>query len=308
MSNHLYTPDAPCSYDLHLHTCWSYDALASVDTCFAQARRRGLRLISITDHHVFDNLGEVLAAADRYPDVGFILGAELTVHTSIGAVDLVCHGFAPESAETLKDVWDAYHEWQRRRGATFAEGMRRLGYDYSDADWKALLESYRPAKTLAAQGMTHVKNCVQAAYFAQRGFIPSRDAVSDLYQRLSQVVDLPHYPAVEFVRPRLRQEGVMVSIAHPAGYFQGADRRRMEALFEEIGFDGVECSHPSVRLDLTQGYRAFCEARGLYSSGGTDCHEDAELVDWLGRHHGRDEWLDEFLERAGERVRGGGAA
>ena len=41
------------SYDLHLHSCWSYDAAVRPEEYFQMAREHHLRAFAITDHHNF---------------------------------------------------------------------------------------------------------------------------------------------------------------------------------------------------------------------------------------------------------------
>ena len=67
-------------------------------------------------------------------------------------------------------------------------------------------------------------------------------------------------------------------IAHPAGYFRQTDRRRMDALREECGLDGIECAHRSVPPELTAIYRQYCREHGLLSTAGSDCHEPEDLL------------------------------
>jgi len=77
----------PAAYDLHLHSVWSYDALAEVEPYFRRAEELGVRAIAVTEHHNLDSIAETLAAAARYPRVRMIPAAELTVTTSLGPAD-----------------------------------------------------------------------------------------------------------------------------------------------------------------------------------------------------------------------------
>ena len=78
------------SFELHLHSQWSYDALTPVEEYFKFARERKLRAFALTDHHTMDGYGDMLECAKKYPDVPFVAGAELTVHSPMGTFDLVC--------------------------------------------------------------------------------------------------------------------------------------------------------------------------------------------------------------------------
>ena len=72
------------TYDLHLHTYWSYDATAHVESYFRRAEALGLRCIAITEHHNLDSLADTGKAARRYPTVRWLRAAELTVTLSAG--------------------------------------------------------------------------------------------------------------------------------------------------------------------------------------------------------------------------------
>ena len=294
-------PDRIATYDLHLHSHWSYDALASVESHFRRAEELGVGCIAIAEHHVLDSQGEAREAAQRHPDVRCIPAAELTVHASRGASDLVCYGFPDEPSSSLAKVLDAYHEWQREYGAAVQQGMQALGYDFTEQHHREVLESYRPPKTLQLQGMTHVRNGTLADYFLARGFIEKREDYAVLRRRVSETVGLPRYPAAETVLPALREVGVLVALAHPRAYFDGDDRSLMDSLREELGLDGLECAHPGVPAEYTPIYRDYCVEHGMFSVGGSDCHTDEETQAIFARHLGPDEWLDDLLSRLDSR-------
>jgi predicted metal-dependent phosphoesterase TrpH len=288
---------ARASYDLHLHTRWSYDASADPEHCLARASSLGMRCLAITEHHNLDSQQEIFAAAVRHGGVRILRAAELSVSTSIGPVDLVCIGFPEAWPEALRGLMDRYHRWQREYGSALCRGMQALGFDYTDRDRTKLLESYRPRQVLALQGATHVSNEIQRDYFLERGFIAGKDEYAPLLGRLRQQQGLPGYPPAHEVVPIVHTVGALVIIAHPAEYFHGADLARMDALRAECQLDGIECAHPAVPLELTPVYRQYCRQHGLLSTAGTDCHCDREIDQMLGCHGGEEPWLDELLER-----------
>ena len=285
------------TYDLHLHTYWSYDASAQVETHFNRARELGMRCLAITEHHVLDSQEEVMKVAEGYPDIHVIPAAELTVNTSIGGVDLLCYGFPGELPPAMMEVLDDYHEWQREFGAVFCRGLQKLGHDFTDEHRLEVLQSYRPALAIDRQGATHIKNQVQRDYFIERGFIQNADEYRELQRRVHGAVSLPRYPPVDKVTAATKEAGALIAIAHPYGYFKHDDRARMDSLREECRLDGVECAHRSVPLEFTSIYREYCEEHGLFSTGGSDCHSDADVQEHLSFHGGEEKWLDEMLER-----------
>lgn len=286
------------TYDLHLHTYWSYDAGARPESYFRFARTSSVRCIAITDHHVLDGQEEILAASTRYPEVRFILAAELTVTTSFGAVDLLCYGFPARDTPTIARLKSVYHAWQQDHGAAISRGMQDIGCDFSDADRMKLLQSYRPDKVIAVQGNTQVKYGLLREYFLERRFIAKPQEFGPLLERAEKGCRFPQYPDVATVLPLVKDAGALVAIAHPFGYFKQADIYRMDALREECGFDGIECAHPEIPVEYSPVYRSYCEKHGLFSTGGTDCHtDDAAALENFACHAGEESWLEEFLER-----------
>jgi predicted metal-dependent phosphoesterase TrpH len=288
-------------YDLHLHTYWSYDAHAELESHFQRAQTLGVRCLAITEHHNIDSLPDVVAMSARYPEVCAIPSAELTVTTSVGAVDLLCYGFPIESPPSLQPVLDTYHEWQREYGAATCSGMQALGHDYTDTQRIELLQSYRPQTTIDVQGLTHVSNRVQRDYFVERGFIDDIEQYFDLMRRAKKEVVFPPYPAVDAVIPAVKEIGVVVAIAHPHGYFAEGDRARMDRLREECQLDGIECAHKGVPVEFTPVYRAYCVEHGMFSTGGSDSHTETDVQSLFAAHGGEPEWIDELLDRVGER-------
>ena len=284
------------TYDLHLHTYWSYDATANPEGYFKHARELGLRCIAITEHHVLDSLEDVSIAGIDYPDVRIIPSAEFSVTTSIGSVDLLCYGLPGSNSDQLNPLLDVYHSWQREAGEAISKGVQALGHDFSDTDRLALLQSYRPAKAIEQQGTTHVKGAILRDYFVQRGIIARVEDHADFMTRVRAETPSPPYPDVGRVVPAVKSVGGLVAIAHPFGYFKQCDLRRMDALREECGLDGIECGHPGIPSDFSSRYRAYCERNDLFSVAGSDCHSDDDANNKFARHGGDEAWLDEFLD------------
>lgn len=286
----------PAPYDLHLHSYWSYDATAAVEDHFKRAQALGVRYIAITDHHVMDAFAQVLECAARYPEITAILASEITVTTSVGGIDLLCYGFPRELTPPLQQLADFHHDWQRATGVAWSRGLQANGYEFSDADRLALLETYRPADVIALQGNTHVKNGVLSDYCVEHGFIASSEEYYDLKVRMRAQVPSPPYPSVDAVLPVLKEAGIKVAIAHPHGYFNQGDRARMDTLRQECQLDGIECAHRQVPVEFTSIYREYCIEHGLFSVGGSDSHTVGDMQEFFGGHGGADEWLEEFLD------------
>jgi predicted metal-dependent phosphoesterase TrpH len=288
------------SFDFHLHTCWSYDAITPVDMYFQLARECGVKHIAITEHHQMDSFAEVREAARKYPDISYIPGAELTVHSPLGTFDMVCLGLPLTPEAELQSVFEQYHQWQRDYGDAVSDCLTSAGYPYTRENRLKLLRRYRPERIIQVQGVTHVQGKVQADFLIEeRRYFPDREALNAL---LASCV-LPPYPEYSTVLPAVKRAGGLVFIAHPTYYFEQDNVARMDALREMLQFDGIECAHDIVPPELTKFYREYCLKHKLLSTAGSDCHSfegaayrfgaDREF----GRHIGQDEWRDAILER-----------
>ncbi len=288
------------SFDFHLHTYWSYDAVAPVEMYFQLAQECGVKYIAITEHHQMDSFSEVREAAQKYPDVYYIPGAELTVHSPLGTFDMVCLGLPVLAGAELQAVFDEYHQWQRNYGDAFSDCLTNAGYPYSREDRLKLLQRYRPEKTIQVQGVTHVQNRVQADFLIEeKKYFPDREALSEVLRSGS----LPPYPEYSRVLPAVKRAGGLVFIAHPTHYFEQNNIARMDALREMLQFDGIECAHDMVTPELTEFYREYCLKHKLLSTAGSDNHSFEGTpyrfgaTHKFGRHIGQDEWRDAILER-----------
>lgn len=293
-------PERYASFDFHLHTVWSYDACTPVERYFELARERGVKTLAITEHHTMDSFPEIQSIAPAFPEVAYVAGAELTVSSELGTFDMVCLGLPPSPTPELTEVFERYHRWQRIRGDETSDALTAAGFSYTREDRLALLRRYRPERTIEVQGITHVQNGVQQDYLIkEKEYFPDARAFHEFLMGKA----FTPYPAAETVLPAVKRSGALVFIAHPAGYFNIDDVRRMDALRELLGFDGIECAHDSVPPELTPFYRRYCVEHKLLSTAGTDSHSVAESPyrfgagHEFGRHIGEDRWRDEILER-----------
>lgn len=298
----------PSTYDLHLHTCWSYDATAEAEIYFRRGRELGVSCLAITDHYSLDSWGNIQKLQSIYPEIKVIVAAELTVKTSIGSVDLLCYHLPPRPEGKLAAVMEEYRLWSQASGLAMSQGMQSLGFPYTDDERMALLRTYRPERVLQKQGMTRISRRLERAHFVSKGYLACEADFAFLQERCEKAVPTPPYPQVSHVVEAVKEADGFIVLAHPSHYFLGADRFRMDLLRAECFLDGIECAHPRVDAELTPQYRAYCVEHGLLSTAGSDCHTMEEVLtpptkgdpngkSCFASHLGAPEWLDEFLDR-----------
>lgn len=293
------------SYDLHLHTYWSYDACASVEYYFRKAQELNLRAIAISEHFTMDSMPEIISVSKKYPAVRFIPGVEMTVLTSLGTCDMVCLGLPLKNSPEMEKIFEMYRKWQCVTGDAYSEAMHKLGFEYTEADRLRLLKQYRSPAAIEKQGITHVQgSVVMKKYFLEAGCMSKAEEYPKLIAKLNEHAEFPKYPEAEKVLPAIKRAGGLVAIAHPTAYFNKNDLKRMDALREELDFDGIECAHDNIPEELTPFYRKYCVQYGLFSTAGSDSHADPAnnpckiaTKHEFARHRGKAEWLDEIFER-----------
>lgn len=94
--------------DLHCHTCYSHDSFAALDAVLAQASRRGLTHLAITDH---DEIEGALRARDRNHGLAVIVGSEVSLE---GGAHLI--GLFLERKITSRQWREAVDEIHTQRG------------------------------------------------------------------------------------------------------------------------------------------------------------------------------------------------
>lgn len=293
-------------FDLHLHTHWSYDATASVEQHFRQAAELGLRGIAITEHQTMDSFHEVLQMAAKYPQVRYTPAAEMTVSSPLGTFDLVCLNLPPEPPPELEAVFADYRSWQVDIGEAYSSLYTSRGIPFTTEMRRQILQMYRPAAALERQGITHVQGGLLRQTLLLNGWVASNEELNAINADLPKQASYRPYPSYDRVLPVIRRCGGVIFIAHPRGYFQVDDRQRMDALRELLGFDGIECSHPSTEAELSDVYRSYCHEHQLLCSGGSDVHWTPALAvllisqrSFFARHVG----LERDFEALSERVR-----
>jgi hypothetical protein len=146
-----------------------------VEYYFQRAKELKLRAFAVTDHHNFDAIDEIEEIAKKYSGVGYILGAEMTAKSKFGLFDYVCLGIPSKPKSKLQNLFDRNLAMQLEWGKRFEEVLAEQGFTFTTQERKQLLEIYRPARVIAKQGITHVRNEILRNYFLEKGFIKDND-------------------------------------------------------------------------------------------------------------------------------------
>lgn len=247
--------------DLHTHTTCS-DGCLSPDALVAEASRRGIAALAITDHDTVDGLAEGFAAGHQY-GVEVIAGIELSVTVREEEVHLLGYGF-DEANDRLTAYLRHFRDIRRQRAEAMVGRLHGLGVMLP---WAAVAAQAgdgvfgRPhvARALAAEGWCVSYEEAFATYLHDDG---------------PAFVAKPRFPAREALQ-MLHNAGGIGVLAHPGHWT--ADAVVMQMI--QAGLDGIEVVHPAHDDELTAYYRQLAADFFLIETGGSDYHGFSEHDD-----------------------------
>lgn len=269
--------------DLHIHTRTGSDGAFTVAEVLAEAQRRGIGLISITDHDSVTGQREAIDQA-RLRGISCITGVELNVTLPYPgrkpvSLDFLGYRFDPEDRE-LNSALDRIREHREDRARQILEKINiefgREGIDpLTEEDLREIQETVD-----GSFGRPHIAN-----HLVAKGIVRDRQEAFDRYL---VSCDVPKYPlSLKDASRLIRQAGGVLVLAHPNDP-NGTSLASITTDLEEqfgiirehmIGYiDGVECWHHRHYGETSSRYLNFAERNHLIVTGGSDCHQKPVIM------------------------------
>ncbi len=267
--------------DLHMHSRDGSDGRFTVTEIFAEAVRRGIDFISITDHDSVRAQAAAIVQA-RASDIRYITGAELNItfsHPSYRrgkaiSLDFLAYQFDPDDPPLLAKLAQLAAYREKRAGMI----LDKLNAEFSLQG----IEHFTAADMAAIQatadgsvGRPHIAN-----YLIKRGIVANKQEAFDKYLVRCDVPKLPLH--LKEASALVRAAGGKLVLAHPNDR-NGTSLVSMTASLEEQHeiikssmldlIDGIECWHSRHDETTAESYREFAIAHGLITTGGSDCHQ-----------------------------------
>jgi len=283
--------------DLHIHTRTGSDGNLSVDEVLAEAKKRKLDLISISDHDSIDAQERTIALAREY-GISCITGVELNVTFQYNSrsVSLDFLGYQYDiKNQQLKDKLKLIREHRERRACQILEnlneelanqGITRL----TEEDLRKIQGTVD-----GAFGRPHIAN-----YLIEKGIVSSKQEAFDKYLVRC---DVPKYPlSLSEASELIRNAGGILVHAHPNdpnGTSLVGITRDLSQQAEIIKqymlnyIDGIECWHSRHDVKTASHYNEFARRHGLIMTGGSDCHQKpilmgtVDIPDWIAEQFQR---------------------
>ncbi len=268
--------------DLHIHTKTGSDGAMTMEEVFAEAKRRNIELISITDHDNIMHQGRAKELAEA-SKIRYITGVELNVTLTYNkksfSLDFLAYGYDHRN-QSLNEKLRVIREHREKRArqiidnlnGEFKKESRPL---FTEADLQKIQES--------ADGVMSRPHI--ADYLIKKKIVASRQEAFDKYL---VKCDVPKYPLPpEEAAALVRGAGGKVILAHPndpngtslVSITKDLNEQTKIVFGQMLGYiDGIECWHSRNNKATTAHYIEFCQKHNLMMTGGSDCHQKPILM------------------------------
>jgi len=273
--------------DLHIHTSTGSDGNLAVDEVFLEAKRRGIDLISITDHDSIDCQEEAISLAKKH-GMSYVTGVELNVtfyYPEGGkevSLDFLGYGY-DIGDQRLRGKLGLMRAHRQSRARQILENLNAL----FDSEGRARFtgEDLRKieASVDGAFGRPHIAN-----YLVAKGIVSDK---REAFDRYLVRCDVPKYPlSLAEASQLIRKAGGRLVHAHPNDHKGMSlasitrDLRQQTRVIEQYMLqyvDGVECWHSRHDGQTTAHYLEFARGHDMLMTGGSDCHQQPLLMGTL---------------------------
>ena len=251
--------------DLHLHTTYS-DGMLTPTQLVRMCARRGLEVISVSDHDTTNGLPEALEAARSYPHLTVIPGIELSSDVP-GAEIHVLGYFVDYRDAKFQRTLKKFREERQDRAHTMVEKLNKLGVKIT---WQRVKELSADATI----GRPHI-----ALAMVEAGYVEyPRDAFDRYIGRNGAAyverVKVTPSQAVSI----LVDNGAVPVLAHPTYAVAESEENFVAALREVLkdlkvaGLAGMEVYYKDYAPDQVRRLAVLADELGLIPCGGSDYH------------------------------------
>lgn len=254
--------------DLHLHTNAS-DGTWTPEALIENVIRAGIDVFAVTDH---DSVENVILTADLATDTDlkFIRGVEVNTTENGHIFHILGYNIDPEN-KSLNEILiknRSVMEERDRRCINILHGM----------DYPVALDEFLAYENNRERGGWKALN-----YAVDKGLCQNHKEYFRLFGEKRSGLGIEGCAKPERAILAIKEAGGIPVLAHPGSGLYGDNPRETVSLAIEIGVEGVECFHPENGDDATEYCLDLCRKKGLYITGGSDCHGTFVKERWLGK-------------------------
>ena len=242
--------------DLHTHSTYSDGRLTPTEL-IERAASKGLEVLALTDHDCIDGTAEAQEAAQRYPQLLFIPGVELSTDVPHDEVHVLGY-FLDWRNQRFQDRLARLRRSRLERGQKMLAKLKRLGID---VPWQRVKEIAGDG----AVGRPHI-----ALAMLEAGHISSLEEAFERYlgRNGPAYVEREKIAPTEAVELLTSASGLPV-LAHPR------DLQNLESLvveLKEAALIGIEVYYQDYDQQTIERLLAVARQHDLLPLGGSDFH------------------------------------
>jgi len=268
--------------DLHIHSKDCSDGKMTLEEIFVEVSKRGIKLLSITDHDSIDCQKKAKTLATIY-NVHYITGVELNIRfeyeTKAISLDILGYGFDINN-QKLKQRLKELREYRKLRAKKILEKLNRelIKNGFSPFTYKDMEQIENRAN--GSLGRPHI-----ADYMIEKGIVKSR---KEAFEKYLVKCDVPKMPlSLKEASFLIREAGGKAVLAHPNNpngtslYTLTPSIKEQFKIIEEKMLpylDGIECWHSKHDSNTVLSYLEFAKKHKLLVTGGSDCHQQPVIL------------------------------
>lgn len=255
--------------DMHVHSTYS-DGTSTVEEIAREAKKRGLALISLTDHDTTAGIAPFMEACKHY-GVNALSGIELSADA-----DFMLHiiGYRIDSNRTeLELALDEIRLHRDERNIQICEKLQKLGMDIRIEEVRALSKGQVVARP-------HI-----ATLMLRRGYAANRaQAFAKYLGRGGSAYVARKRLSAEKCIELIKNAGGLAVIAHPLQTgLDDDDLRKLLIRLKDAGLWGIESIYSGNEPVETYKCLSWAKEFGLYSTAGSDFHGSVRPSATLGK-------------------------
>ncbi|SFW98290.1 hypothetical protein SAMN04487866_10148 [Thermoactinomyces sp. DSM 45891] len=247
------------SFDLHIHTTAS-DGVFTPSEIVQQAKEKGLKTISITDHDTVYGVQEAISAGMQ-EGIHVIPGVEISTRFQKKNIDIL--GYGMEDLDLLEELLRPFREARTHRAERIVTKLCQLGMDLTLDDVKEFSGDHLIARP-------HIAHAI-----VKKGYVPDLQFAFDHYLGDGKPAAEDKLEiSVEDGIKMIHQTGGKAVLAHPV-YLP--DRSWVPLLLQNP-FDGIEAWHRSHSWKDSEYYLRLAQEHRLFVTGGSDYHNPSHKL------------------------------
>ena len=258
--------------DLHTHSTAS-DGSLSPSLLMAEAAKRGIFALALTDHDTTGGLTEAAKSAVEH-GIHFIPGIELEIiWTQEGEFHLLGLGIA-RPVPAFTEAVDELARRREERNLEIVDKINRAG----------IAVSYDEVRDLAGISGHSIGRPHFASFLVKRKLVKNREQAFMRYLGKGKPFYIPK-AGLEFDRAAklIKESGGIAVLAHPMSLYTAWGRLPdLIKNLKERGLDGLEAWHPTAKVSSCKRLEELGKKLGLYISAGSDFHGEARPDRKLG--------------------------